>query len=224
MNNAGILLTALLLSTSAACVDDDAPPEIETSLDVRDGGKGDGQSCDVDPNNTTAYLSNFLYKDVSSPGERNRRYRVGITFDSRVTLSNGAYADMTLYLLPQGRAIINYSELHRESASSYENKNSTVVVTRYSVDPTTRALTLAGVGTATPETVRRTTGCVLSLELTFSSDVRTTGLAGRKTTVYSGTTTGFVIDPDHLDQVPSATARRWFQEDVASGKIVVIRR
>ncbi len=31
-------------------------------------------------------------------------------------------------------------------------------------------------------------------------------------------------DPDRLDQVPSETARRWFQEDVASGRIVVIRK
>jgi hypothetical protein len=225
MKNAGLLFTALLLSTGAACVaEDDAPPDIELELDVRDGGKGDGQSCDVDPRNPTAYIANFLYRDVSAPSDRYRRYRVGFTFDQHVRLSNGDLANVTMYLLPQGRAILNYSENLREDATRSVVRNETVVVTRYSADPTTRAITLAGVGTMTPETVSRTTGCVLSLKLVFTSDLRTRGLAGGKTVMSSGTSTRYVIDPDHLDQVPSATARRWFQEDVASGKIVVIRK
>jgi len=36
-------------------------------------------------------------------------------------------------------------------------------------------------------------------------------------------TSGFVIDPDHLEDVPYPQTRKWFEEDVASGKIKVVR-
>ena len=224
MHPAGKLITTLLLSVAAtACVaENDAPEAAEVSLDWRSGGKGDGQTCDLDGQSASAYLENFLYKEL--PSTTGRRYRVGFTFDSTARLANGDRADFTMYLLPAGRAIINYRELHRVDATESEVKNETVVVTRYSVDPSSRALTVAGVGTGTPATATGSAGCAPTYQFTFSGDLRTAGLSGDKAAVYAGTSTAFVIDPDHLDQVPSETARRWFQEDVASGKIVVIRK
>ena len=226
MHPAGKLLTTLLLSVAAtACVaETDAPEDADVSLDWRSGGKGDGQTCDFDAQSASGYLENFLYQEVGATTGGGRRYRVGFTFESNAKLANGDGASFTMYLLPQGRAIVNYHELHRRTSVESEVNNETVVVTRYSVDPTSRALTLAGVGTGTPRTATSSGGCAPTYDFTFSGDLRTAGLSGDQATVFAGTSTGFVIDPDHLDQVPSATARRWFEEDVASGKIVVIRK
>lgn len=226
MHPAGKLFTTLLLSVAAtACVaETDAPPESDESPDWRSGGKGDGQTCDFDGQSASSYIANFLYKDVGSETGGGHRYRVGFTFDSHALLANGDTASFTAYLLPEGRAILNYHEEHRRTSVESEVKNETVVVTRYSVDPATRALSLAGVGTGTPWTATSGGGCAPAFDFVFSGDLRSAGLSGDKTVVYAGTSTAFVVDPDHLDQVPSETARRWFQEDVASGKIVVIRK
>ncbi|MBL0212567.1 MAG: hypothetical protein IPQ07_01640 [Myxococcales bacterium] len=225
MHTLGKLTALLALVSASACVTEDAaPPEADNALDWRSGGKGDGQTCEFDTQSATTYLANFLYKDVGAETGGGHRYRVGFTFDRHAILPNGNEADFTMYLLPEGRAIVNYAEEHRIDSSRSEVINETVVVSRYSVDATSRALKIDGFGTGTPMTATDGGHCAPAYNFTYSGDLRTAGLSGGKTVAYAGTSSGYVIDPDHLDQVPSETARRWFQEDVASGKIVVIRK
>jgi hypothetical protein len=102
--------------------------------------------------------------------------------------------------------------------------NETVIVSRARIDATTRAITIDGVGTGTPLTVRSERGCAPGITFKFSEDIRSPGLANDSAVIQTVTTSAYVIDPDHLDQVPNETARRWFQEDVASGKIKIIRK
>ena len=216
------LTTALLVMSATACVSEDARPAPDNSLDWRSGGKGDGQTCDFDQQSGTTYLNNFLYQEV--PSQNGLHYRVAFTFEQRATLANGDQADFTMYLLPEGRAIVDYQELHRVDATESDVVNETKIVTRYSVDSSTRAVTIPGVGTGVPKTATGNNGgCAPAYDFTYAVDLRSPGLRGGKTIAYAGTSSAYVIDPDHLDQVPSETARRWFQEDVASGKIVVIR-
>jgi hypothetical protein len=67
-------------------------------------------------------------------------------------------------------------------------------------------------------------GCLPGVAFKYSSDIRSAGLAGDATQIVAGITSAYVIDPDHLDEVPSETARKWFEEDVASGKIKIVRK
>jgi len=214
------LTAAVFLVSVGACVAEDAaPPEADNELDWRAGGKGDGQTCEFDAQSATTYLNNFLYKDVGSETGGGHRYRVGFTFDRRAILANGDTAELTTYLLPAGRAIVEYSEVHGN-----EVKNETVVVSRYSVDATTRALKIDGVGTGAPATANDNGRCAPAYDFTYAGNLRTAGLDGGTTRVYAGTTSAILVDPDHLDDVPYPDTRRWFQEDVASGKIVVIHK
>ncbi len=219
-------LTALFaLASATACVTEDAgPAEPDNALDWRSGGKGDGQTCEFDAQSATTYLGNFLYRDVGAETGGGHRYRVGFTFDRHTILPNGNEASFTMYLLPEGRAIVNYSEDHRIDSQRSEVVNQTVVVSHYAVDATSRALKIDGVGTGAPMTATDGGHCAAAYTFTYTGDLRTAGLSGGKTVAYAGTSSGYVIDPDHLDQVPNETARRWFQEDVASGRIVVIRK
>lgn len=221
----GKLATTLLLVAASACVaEQDARPEDDATLDWRSGGKGDGETCDFAQQSAAKYLENFLYKDVGEETGGGHRYRIGFTFDQSATLPSGDEASFTMYLLPQGRAIVNYEEQHRVDSSTYEVTNQTVIVTRYAIDSTTRKLELDGFGTATPKTMTNNGHCAPAFAFTFSENVRTEGLAGGTAVAYAGTSSAYVIDPDHLEDVPSENARTWFREDVASGKIVVVRK
>jgi hypothetical protein len=225
MHILGKLTTALLLVTAAACVaEDEGRPEDDASLDWRSGGKGDGETCEFDRQSAQTYLANFQYKDVGAETGGGHRYRIGFTFDKKAMLPNGNAASFTMYLLPAGRAIVNYNEEKRIDSSQSEVLNQTVIITRYSIDATTRAFKLDGFGTGTPLTATDGGRCAPAFAFTFSGDVRTAGLSGGKTVAYAGTSSGFVIDPDHLEDVPYESTRNWFKEDVASGKIVVIRK
>ncbi len=225
MHILGKLTAALLLVTAAACVaEEEVRPEDDAALDWRAGGKGDGQTCEFDQQSAQTYLTNFLYKDVGAETGGGHRYRIGFTFDKKAILPNGDAASFTMYLLPEGRAIVDYSEEHRMDSSSSEVRNQTVIVTRYSIDATTRAFKLDGFGTGTPLTATDGGRCAPAFNFTFAGDVRTPGLSGGKTVAYAGTSSGFVIDPDHLENVPYESTRTWFREDVASGKIVVVHK
>ncbi len=225
MHILGKLTAALLLVTAAACVtEDQGRPEEDASLDWRSGGKGDGQTCELDQQSAQTYLANFQYRDVGAETGGGHRYRIGFTFDEKAILPNGDAASFTMYLLPEGRAIVNYSEEHRIDSSSSEVLNQTVIVTRYSIDATTRAFKLDGFGTGTPLTATDGGRCAPAFAFTFAGDVRTAGLTGGKTVAYAGTSSAFVIDPDHLENVPYESTRTWFREDVASGKIVVVHK
>jgi hypothetical protein len=220
MHILGKLTAALVLVTASACVaEDDGRPEDDASLDWRSGGKGDGQTCEFDQQSAQTYLANFQYKDVGAETGGGHRYRIGFTFDKKAILPNGSAASFTMYLLPEGRAIVDYNE---ERGS--EVVNQTVIVTRYSVDATTRALKLDGFATGKPYTATANGRCAAAYDFTFSGDVRSPGLSGKSTLAYAGTTTAIVIDPDHLENVPYEQTRTWFREDVASGKIVVIHK
>ena len=222
---AHLALLAVASLAAGCATDDGARPEGDNAPDWRSGGKGDGQTCEFDAESAATYLSHFTYQEIPSETGGSSHYRVGFTFDRRATLASGDQADFTMYLLDGGRAIVEYAELHPSEYAGSETLNQTVVVTRYHVDSTTRALTIDGVGTGTPLTASTGNGgCAPAYDFTYSGDLRSTGLAGGKTVAYAGSSSSYVIDPDHLDDVPSETARRWFEEDVASGRIVVIRK
>lgn len=218
-------LTAALLATFAAsaCVasDEGRPETDDASPDLRDGGKGDGQSCDFDTMSGADYFEQFAYKNIGDDSWR--RYRVGLTWDLAPVLENGDKASVTAYFLPAGRVILNYSELRHDQGNRWFNENETVVITQATVDPDTRALTIRGLGTGTPLTYTSNSGCGPAYDFEFTSDLRSPGLAGDAAPVIAGSTSAFVIDPDNLDAVPYESTRRWFQEDVASGKIKIIR-
>jgi len=209
------ILAGILFVT--ACVGTTAPPPDENKLDVHSGGKADGQSCDFASQSAQTYLQNFLYKQLPDDGN-GAWYRMAFTFDE-VRLPSGDTASITAYLLPDNRAVVEYREDHQS-----EVKNETVVVTGYSVDDTSRALTIRGVGTGTPVTVTRDNGgCVAGYTFGYTDDIRTAGLTGTATVLDSGVTSAVLVDPDHLDQAPEG-ARDYFNDQVASGDIVVIHR
>lgn len=217
------LTTSLLaFGLLAGCVaTDEGRPVDDGELDSRSGGKADGQSCELGQLSASAYYDLFGYHELSDWAHH---YRVGLSWDLVATLDNGDSVDLNVYFLPGSRVIVEYSELHSLNDGQSEVLNETVIVTRAKIDARTRALTIEGVGTGTPITVANPRGgCTPGISLELTRDQRSPGLVGDFTTVLTGTTTAYVVDPDHLDQVPSETARRYFQEDVASGKIKVVR-
>jgi hypothetical protein len=222
---AKLAASVALISASAACVtdgDEGGRPD-EVQEDWRSGGKGDGETCDFESMSAATYYKQFAYEAIVDEESSRTWYRVGLTWDVQAVLDNGDRVDLDVYFLENDRVIVEYSELRREG-SSYVNNNETVIVTRASYDETTRAITLAGVGSGTPITITNGRGgCRPGIDFTFSADIRSPGIAGDGTQISTGLTSAFVIDPDHLDQVPNETARRWFEEDVATGKIKVIR-
>ena len=215
---------ALLLISTAACVADEDGRPSDTDADWHSGGKADGQTCDFDSMSAATYYGQFAYKTITSDSG-SKWYRVGLTWDVQATLDNGDKADMNVYFLANDRVIVEYSEEHRESGSSSTVLNQTVIVTRAKIDATTRTLTIDGVGSGTPLKVSNSSGgCLPGVAFKYSSDIRSAGIAGDATQIVAGISSAYVIDPDHLDEVPSENARTWFQEDVASGKIKIIRK
>jgi hypothetical protein len=217
---------AFLLISTAACVAGGEADDrhADDQVDWHSGGKADGQSCDFDTMSAATYYGQFAYKSFTTESG-STWYRVGLTWDVKAVLDNGDQADMNVYFLADNRVIVEYSEEHRESYDSSAVLNQTVIVTRAQIDATTKAITIAGVGTGTPLKVTNSSGgCLPGIAFKYASDIRSAGLAGDATQIVAGSSSAYVIDPDHLDQVPSETARKWFQEDVASGKIQVIRK
>ena len=215
---------ALLLPSAAACVadaDEGRPDDVE--LDWRSGGKGDGETCDFAQMSAETYYKQFAYEQITSPSGWNW-YRIGSTAQITATLDDGNKIDLDVYFLPDNRIVAEYNEQKYVGGGQSEVLNQTVIVSRARIDATTRAITIDGVGTGTPLTVSNDRGCAPGIAFKFSGDLRSPGLADDSAVIQTVTTTGYVIDPDHLDQVPNATARRYFEEDVASGKIKVIRK
>lgn len=216
--------TLLVISTAACIAGDDGGRPSDTEADWHSGGKADGQTCDFDSMSAATYYGQFAYKTITSDSG-STWYRVGLTWDVKARLDNGDDADMKVYFLANDRVVVEYNEQHRETGSSSSVLNQTVIVTRAKVDATTRTLTIDGVGTGTPFTVlNERGGCLPGIAFTYGSDIRSAGLAGDSTQIVAGLTSAYVIDPDNLDDVPSETARTWFEEDVASGKIKVVRK
>ena len=213
---------ALLFSTACMTASEGRPDDVQT--DWRPGGKGDGETCDFEAMPAATYYDLFAYKSmVSDSGST--WYRVGLTWQFRASLDNGDQANLRAYFLENDRVIVEYDEQHSLGGNQSEDRNRTVVITRKRIDPQTRTLTLDGVGTGTPVTVLNANGgCQPGINFNYSGDLRSPGISGKGTQIVAGLTSAYVIDPDHLDQVPSETARRWFEEDVASGKITVIRK
>ncbi|MDQ3366497.1 MAG: hypothetical protein M3680_13810 [Myxococcota bacterium] len=215
---------ALLISSTAACVtdaDQGRPEDVEA--DVRSGGKGDGETCEFDAMSAETYYKQFAYEETVS-GSGTKWYRIGSTFEVTTTLDDGNKIDLDVYFLPDDRIVAEYAELKRIDSVQSENLNKTVIVSRARIDAATRTLTIDGVGRGTPVTMRNDRGCSPGIAFEFTSDLRSPGLAGDSAIVQTVSTTAFVIDPDHLDQVPSETARKWFEEDVAAGKIQIQRK
>jgi hypothetical protein len=216
---------ALFISSAAACAtdsDDEGRPE-DIEEDWRSGGKGDGETCDFAQMSAETYYKQFGYEKNTTPSGWSW-YRIGSTYQISATLDDGNKIDLDVYFLPDSRVVAEYSELKYEGGGQSEVVNKTVIVSRAKLDATTRTITIDGVGTGTPLTVTSDRGCAPGIAFTFSSDLRSPGLAGDSAVIQTVMTTGYVIDPDHLDQVPSATARRYFEEDVASGKIQIQRK
>jgi len=217
-----LLAATLFASVMTACVGS-GPGADQQKLDWRSGGKADGQSCDFDTQSAQTYLGNFLYKQLDDGTGPDHWYRAAFAFDIQATLPNGDKATTTAYLLADNRAVVEYSEDHSTGDGSYDVLNETVVVTGYSVDDATRALTIRGVGTGTPVTVTNNSGCLPGYTFHYTDDIRTAGLAGGNAVLDAGSTSGVLVDPDHLDQAPSGAAD-YFQEKVSSGQVVVIHR
>jgi hypothetical protein len=215
---------ALLLSSTAACVTDAGegrPEDIEE--DWRSGGKGDGETCDFDQMTAATYYQQFGYEEtVSASGST--WYRIGSTAQITATLDNGNRVDLDVYFLADNRIVAEYAELKRIDSVQSEVLNKTVIVSRARIDATTRAITIDGVGTGTPLTVTSDRGCAPGIAFKFSADLRSPGLSGDNAVIQTVSTSAYVIDPDHLDQVQNETARRYFEEDVASGKIQIQRK
>ncbi len=217
-----LLGAALATFAASACVADEADPgrpDDAPSADLRDDGKGDGENCDSSLS-AEAYYDQFAYRALDERAWP--AYRVGMTWQAQPTLDNGDKVSLTGYFLPEGRVIIEYAELHAEGGG-YAHTNETVVITQATIDPETRAISLRGLGTGTPMTFTSNGRCAPAVDFTFSTDLRSAGLEGDGAMVVTGSSSRFVIDPDNLDDVPSESARRWFQEDVASGRIKIIR-
>ncbi len=225
MRNLSQLATAALLLTSAvACVTDaeEGRPTDEEE-DLRSGGKGDGETCEFDQMSAATYYAQFAYKEEAT--DTWAKYRIGGTWDLTATLDNGNKIDLDVYFLAGDRVIAEYEEEKRIDSGSSEVINKTVIVTRARINATTREITIDGIGSGTPLTVSRGTGgCSPGIAFKFSSDLRSPGLTGDSAVIQSLMTSAYVIDPDHLDQVKNETARRYFQEDVASGKIQIQRK
>jgi hypothetical protein len=218
------LATSLLLTTAAACVSDsdDGARTTDEEASWRSGGKGDGETCDFDAMSAEKYYEQFVYKAVVFPSGRTY-YQIGTTWDVTGTVDDGHKIDLDVYFLADGRVVAEYEELKYLGNGESEVINETVIVTRATLDATTRAITIDGIGSGTPITVHNERGCAPGIAFEFSSDLRSPGLSGDAAVIQTAVTTGYVIDPDHLDDVPSETARRYFEEDVASGKIKLLR-
>lgn len=221
MRNLGI---ALVLFASACVAEgtDEIRPD-EEAEDWRSGGKADGESCDFDAMPAAAYYDLFNYEQfVSESGSS--WYRVGLTWDVQGTVEDGNKVDLDVYFLDGDRVIAEYSEQKYIGGGQSEVLNETVIVTRRVIDPDTRSITIVGVGSGTPFTTTNSRGqCMPSINFEFSSDLRTPGLVGDTTHITAGLTSAFVIDPDHLDDVPHQGAREYFEEKVASGRIKILR-
>ena len=214
------LASVLLVLPIVGCATDDGrPAQGEDQLDWRSGGKGDGQSCDFDSMSAASFYDLFSYvNEASSSGDW---YRIGLTYTVRATLTNGDAAELHVYFLADNRVIADYDELHAAGGNGSYVLNETIVVSHATID-TTRGITIAGIGSGTPVTIGGKGGsCAPGIAFTYGADLRSPGLAGKITQIQSARTSARVLDPDHLES-ESETAQRWFHEDVASGKIVVI--
>ena len=210
-------LSIAALALLVACAVDGGRPEDQKSLDWRSGGKADGQSCDFGQLSAADY-----YKQFSYVTDADGWYRIGASFLSP-NVGNGDGTDLTLYFLDGGRVIAEYSELHRVSSSESDTLDRTVIVTRATIDPATRAITIPGIGTGKPVTLSNGSGgCAAGIDLTYTTDVRAAGLTGKSVEIAVGSTTARVQDPDNLDNL-TPEGRAWFQEDVQSGAIVIQR-
>ena len=212
MHKLSIAAMALLVGCAV-----DARPDDQKSFDWHSGGKADGQSCDFTNLSAADYYQKFAYAP-----DGDGWYRIGATFVAP-TVGNGDGTDLTLYFLDGGRVVAEYAELHRVTSSESEQLHKTFIVTRATIDPDTRAISIPGIGTGKPVTLANGSGgCAAGIDLTYTTDVRAAGLSGRSVEIAVGSTTARVEDPDHLDDLPSEM-RTWFEEDVQSGAIVVQR-
>lgn len=217
MRNA--ILIASLLLTACATSPDDGIPSDDQSLDSHPDGKADGgESCTI--TSLESFTTAFGYKTIAHDDGWNS-YRIGMTWNSITRLTNGDQANVTLYLLPQNRAIVEYREEHRANNQVEVINEALVVTTASFVDGKVH---FAGVADGTPTQLVEGAKCTAGLELAFSSDIMSAGLAGNSTTIYQGWSSRWAIDPDHLDQIPSEQGRKWVEEDIASGKLKVIHR
>jgi hypothetical protein len=216
-------ISAMVFLAVAGCAAD-GPDQEEDALDWRSGdGKQDGETCEFESMSAETYYRQFDYKAIMSPSG-NTRYRVGLTFNVQATLPNGDDADLDVYFLRDDRVIVEYSEERHSSGSQWDVLNETILITRKRLDQSTRAIAIDGLGVGTPVTVRNASGeCLPGINFKFTGDLRSPGLTDTSTEIIAGLTSARVIDPDNLQDL-SETMRRWFEEDVASGKIVVIRK
>jgi len=213
MHKLSLAAVALLVG----CAVDGGRPTDQQSLDWHAGGKADGQSCDFAGLSGADYYKQFAYAQ-----EDGGWYRIGASFASP-RLDSGDGTSLTLYFLDAGRVIAEYTEQHPIDATESEQRNKTVIVTHATIDPTTRAIALPGIGTGTPVTLSNGSGgCAAGIDLAYGTDIRSASLAGKHGEIAVGSTTARVEDPDHLDNL-TPEGRAWFEEDVASGAIVIQR-
>ena len=216
------LLSLVMLIPTAACVSGEQSPDKRE--DWRSGGKADGETCDFSGMSATRYYDLFSYK--SDVVDKDTWYQVGATWDRKAVLENGSKVGLDAYFLPDDRMIIDYQE-EVPTSNGTELHNQSVIVTHRHIDNADpmRTIVIDGLGSGTPYTrVNDRGGCSAGIDFKMlTTDIRTAGMRGDETQLTTSWTTGFVIDPDHLDQVPDADARKWFEEDVASGKIKIVR-
>src|SRR5688572_8451017 len=143
------LVAALLMLCSCVTADEEGEGRpTDEEADWRTGGKGDGETCDFAAMSAQTYYDQFAYKMVERPS--GKWYRVGLTWDIEGRLDNGNDVDLNVYFLASNRVIVEYSEQQRQGGGQSEVLNETVIVTRATIDPATRAITIAGLGSGTP--------------------------------------------------------------------------
>lgn len=216
------LLSVLAAATGCVVGEDpgtDSPPDQVDQIDsLVPPTPGSTDACGYDAMSASTFYQQFAYRDRGGVVP----YRLGATYEVNTALPNGDAAHLDVYMLANGRVIANYEERHG-GGSYYQVVNKTVIVTRAIIDAASRKLTIFGVGSGTPATKIYDGNCVPGIDLTYSQNIRSTGLAGKPASIVAIWSSGYVIDPDDLQSVPSQTAREWFEEDVAAGVIRIVR-
>ena len=191
--------TFLTLILSAACAGSPADDEIVTEglLSHSASGKADGVSSEE-------YFAQFVYAEVPEAGyydsgQPRRTLNAGTQSRGELWVESAdegsLYVDISLWMLEDGRAYLEYAEL--KQGSSYDTWiNDRIVLTRWRV--TDDQLVVDGVGFAVPSERNG----YPTMTFTFTDDVVTPGAAEGSVTVHRIRTSSYIghVERDYADQ------------------------
>jgi len=218
-----VLLSMLVAATGCVVGEDPSDlsdPEAESVPDEVDplGLASPSDPCGYDAMDAASFYAQFAYRDRGGFVP----FRMGSTYDVDTQLPSGDVAHLEISMLANGRVIANYEE-RRGTSIHWTTSNETVIVTRATIDATTRRLTIVGVGTGTPSTRFVDGKCAPRIELTYSQNIRSPGLTGKAAAIVAIWTSAYMVDPDHLEACPYESLRQRFEEERAAGVIKIVR-